>query len=151
MELELRIQNDIKEAMKAKDKDRLEALRAVKSAILLAKTEKGASEELSSDAEIKLLQRLLKQRKESAEIFEAQAREDLAVVERLQATVIQAYLPEAMGPEALRQLIADVMAEIGATSIKDLGKVMGAVNAKVAGRAEGKTVAQEVKSALESL
>ncbi len=151
MELELRIQNDIKEAMKAKDKDRLEALRAVKSAILLAKTEKGASEELSSDAEIKLLQRLLKQRKESAEIFEAQAREDLAVVERLQAAVIQAYLPEAMGPEALRQLIADVMAEMGATSIKDLGKVMGAVNAKVAGRAEGKTVAQEVKSALESL
>ncbi len=151
MELELRIQNDIKEAMKAKDKDRLEALRAVKSAILLAKTEKGASEELSSDAEIKLLQRLLKQRKESAEIFEAQAREDLAVVERLQAAVIQAYLPEAMGPEALRQLIADVMAEMGATSIKDLGKVMGAVNAKVAGRAEGKAVAQEVKSALESL
>lgn len=148
MKLEERIQEEIKTAMRAKDKARLEALRGIKSAILLAKTEKGAQSELAEGDEIKLLQRLLKQRKDSAAIYHEQNREDLAQEEELQAEVIQSFLPEPLSEEELQALIAQLIEKLGASGPQDMGKVMGAANAAVAGRAEGKLVAATVKKLL---
>lgn len=148
MKLEERIQEEIKTAMRAKDKARLEALRGIKSAILLAKTEKGAQSELAEGDEIKLLQRLLKQRKDSAAIYHEQKREDLAQEEELQAEVIQSFLPEPLSEEELQALIAQLIEKLGASGPQDMGKVMGAANAAVAGRAEGKLVAATVKKLL---
>lgn len=146
--LEVLIQDEIKTAMKAKDREKLEALRSVKSAIMLAKTEKGARTELGRDDEIKLLQRLLKQRKEAASIFIEQGRKDLAAVEQYQSKIIQSFLPEAMDEAELRLLVQGVIDEVGATSQKDMGKVMGPANARIAGRAEGKKIAQIVRELL---
>ena len=148
MKLEERVQEEIKTAMRAKDKARLEALRGIKSAILLAKTEKGAQSELAEGDEIKLLQRLLKQRKDSASIYHEQNREDLAQEEELQAEVIQSFLPEPLSEEELQALIAQLIEKLGASGPQDMGKVMGAANAAVAGRAEGKLVAATVKKLL---
>lgn len=148
MKLEERIQEEMKTAMRAKDKARLEALRGIKSAILLAKTEKGAQAALAEGDEIKLLQRLLKQRKDSAAIYHEQNREDLANEEELQAEVIQSFLPEPLSEEELQTVIAQLIKNLGASGPQDMGKVMGAANAAVAGRAEGKLVAATVKKLL---
>lgn len=146
--LEVLIQDEIKTAMKAKDREKLEALRSIKSAIMLAKTEKGARTELGRDDEVKLLQRLLKQRKEAASIFTEQGREDLAAVEQQQSEIIQSFLPEAMDEAELRLLIQAMIEQVGATSQRDMGKVMGPANARIAGRAEGKKIAQIVRELL---
>lgn len=142
------INQDIKEAMKAKDKDKLAALRAVKSALLLAASEKGADGAVSDDAGIAVLQRLVKQRKESAEAYNGQNRDDLAQVELDQAKVIEAYLPAQLSEDEVRGIIADIIAKTGANSMKDMGKVMGMASQKLAGQADNKMVASIVKSTL---
>jgi uncharacterized protein len=148
MSLQDKINNDIKEAMLAKEKEKLEALRAVKSALLLAGTEKNAGENITDDAEIKLLQRLVKQRRESAEIYVSQNRQDLAGVELFQAEIIQKYLPQQMSPEELADEIKAIIAETAATSAKDLGKVMGAASKKLAGKADNKTISEIARQLL---
>lgn len=150
MNLETQIMGQLKEAMKAKNTIALEALRAVKSELLLAKTS-GAGGELSEDQEIALLQKLVKQRKEAAEQFDANERKELAEKELAQAEVIQQFLPAQLTDEELTVAIKDIVAEVGATSPKDMGKVMGAASAKLAGKAEGKLISAKVKEILASL
>ncbi len=141
------INNDLKEAMKAKDKVKLESLRAIKSALLMAATEKGAADS-SDEAELKMLQKLVKQRKDAATIFSEQGREDLAQPELDQIAIIEAYLPEQMGEDEVKAIVDAVIAQAGASSMADMGKVMGMVNQKLAGKADGKLIAGFVKSAL---
>lgn len=148
MSLETQINQDIKAAMIAKDTATLRGLRAIKAAILLAKTEKGHAEELNQEAEIKVLQKLVKQRRESAEIYKNQNREDLYQIEVEEEKVIEAYLPKQLSKEEVEATIKAIIAETGATSIKDMGKVMGAANQKLAGQADGKTISEVVKSLL---
>ena len=148
MNLETQIMGQLKEAMKAKNTIALEALRAVKSELLLAKTSGGANGELSEDQEIALLQKLVKQRKEAAEQFEANARQELAEKELAQAEVIQQFLPAQLTDEELTMAIKEIVAEVGATSPKDMGKVMGAASSKLAGKAEGKLISAKVKDIL---
>lgn len=148
MTLEEKINQDIKAAMIAKDQGKLRGLRAVKAAILLAKTEKGHTEELSQDAEIKVLQKLVKQRKESGEIYKTQNREDLFLIEQEEQLVIESYLPQQLDREAVEAIIKDIITSVGATSVKDMGKVMAAANQKLAGQADGKTISEVVKSLL---
>ncbi len=150
MNLETQIMGQLKEAMKAKNTVALEALRAVKSELLLAKTS-GANGELSEDQEIALLQKLVKQRKEAAEQFETNARPELAEKELAQAEVIQQFLPVQLTDEELTVAIKEIVAEVGATSPKDMGKVMGAASSKLAGKAEGKLISAKVKDILASL
>ncbi len=147
MDLEARINGDIKQAMLAREKDKLEALRAVKSAVLLAKTEK-VGVDLDEASEIKLLQKLVKQRKESAAIYMGQDRKDLAEVEEFQAGIIEAYLPAQMLQDEVEKIISDVITEIGAISVKDMGKTIAEVSKRIAGRAEGKLIADLVKQKL---
>lgn len=148
------LQNDVmaamKTAMKEKDQVALEALRAVKSAILLAKTSAGGSDELSESEELKLLQKLVKQRKDSAAIFLEQDREDLASPEIAQAEVISQFLPEPLTEEEIEKVVVMTIDDIGAEGMKDMGKVMGIVNKELAGRADGKTISTIVKSKLSS-
>ncbi|WP_282630348.1 GatB/YqeY domain-containing protein [Empedobacter sedimenti] len=151
MNLETQIMGQLKEAMKAKNTIALEALRAVKSELLLAKTSGSANGELSEDQEIALLQKLVKQRKEAAEQFEANARPELAEKELAQAEVIQQFLPAQLTDEELTEAIKEIVAEVGATSPKDMGKVMGAASSKLAGKAEGKLISAKVKDILASL
>src|SRR5690606_5704500 len=125
MSLEQRINQDIKAAMIAKDNVRLRGLRAIKAAILLAKTEKGHSEELNQDTEIKVLQKLVKQRKESGEIYKNQNREDLYQIELEEQQVIEEYLPQQLDRAAIEETVKDIITQTGATTIKDMGKVMG--------------------------
>jgi len=148
MSLQTAIMTAMKEAMKAKDQNALTSLRAVKSAILLTQTESGAKEELTEEQELKLLQKLVKQRKDSAKIFAEQGRNDLAEPELAQAGVIAKFLPEQMSEDAIAAIVDDVIIATGASSMKDMGKVMGQVNAKVAGKADGSTVAKIVKNKL---
>lgn len=148
MSLSEQIMTAMKDAMKAKDQNALTSLRAVKSAILLAQTESGAKEELTEEKEFTLLQKLVKQRKESAKIFTEQNRLDLAQPELAQAAVIAKFLPEQMDEKAIAAIVREVIATTGASGMKDMGKVMGQVNAKVAGKADGSLVATLVKSAL---
>ena len=138
----------MKTAMKAKDSQSLEALRAVKSAILLMQTESGAKGELTEADEIKLLQKLVKQRKDSAAIFTEQGRNDLAEPEIAQAEVISQFLPEQMSEEDVAKIVDEIIAETGASSMKDMGRVMGMANSKLAGQADGKTISGIVKSRL---
>ncbi|MGC8802413.1 MAG: GatB/YqeY domain-containing protein [Bacteroidales bacterium] len=145
------INDDIKAAMLAKEKEKLEALRAIKAALLLAKTEKGASHDLTLETEIKVLQRMVKQRKESAEIYYSQNRPDLAEKELFEASVIEQYLPAQMSAEELEQAIRDIVGRVGAKSPADMGKVMGVATKELAGKAEGKTIAETVKKVLASL
>ena len=147
MNLTDKINNDIKEAMKAKQANRLLALRAIKSEILLAQTAGGASE-LNEEAEIKILQKLVKQRKDSAETYQKAGRAELYEKEIAEVEVIEAYLPAQLSEIELIDLINKVITNTGATSIKDMGKVIGMVNKEVAGRAEGKVIAQKVKEIL---
>ncbi len=148
MSLELQINDDIKKAMLAKEQAKLMALRAVKSAILLAKTEKGAVAELSAEQEIQLLQRLVKQRKDSYDIYVEQNREDMAAQEKLEMEVISVYLPAQMSDEELTTAIKEIIASTGAASAKDMGKVMGVASKSLAGKAEGKRISEMVKTLL---
>lgn len=148
MALEQQINQDIKAAMIAKDSARLRGLRAIKAAILLAKTEKGGAEEVSEDTEIKVLQKLVKQRKESADIYRAQGREDLLQIEVEEQLVIEAYLPQQLDRAAIENVIKAIISTSGATGIKDMGKVMGAANQQLAGQADGKTISEVVKALL---
>ena len=148
MSLETKINQDLKAAMQQKNQVALRGIRAVKSAILLAKTEKGASGEMNESQEIKLLQKLVKQRQNSIAIFEKQNREDLAQKEKEEVAVIEKYLPEQISDEELDGLIQDIISKTGAQSMKDMGKVMGVANQQLAGRADGKTLADKVKQLL---
>jgi len=139
---------ELKTAMRAKDVLKLEALRAIKSAILLAQTSSGAGADLSEDEEIKLLQKLVKQRKDSAAIFKEQNREDLAAPEEAQAAVIAQFLPEQMSEAEVEKVIEGVIASSGADGMKDMGKVMGMASKQLAGKADGKTISNIVKSKL---
>ena len=145
MSLEQKINNDLKEAMKAKDQVRLRGIRAVKSAIMLLKTD-GSGKEIDEATEIKLLQKLIKQRKDSLEIFEKQNREDLAIKEREEIEVIEKYLPEQMSIEELESALKEIINQTGATSMKDMGKIMGMASQKFAGKADGKTISGLVKN-----
>lgn len=148
MSLETTIQSKIKAAMLAKDKRALEALRAVKSAILLAKTEKGGGDELAEDVEIKLLQKLVKQRKESAEIFTTQNRPELAADELFQIGIIEQFLPAQMSEAELTTFIGNLIKELGVTDPKEMGKVIGAASKALSGQAEGKAISAKVKELL---
>lgn len=148
MSLQVQINEEIKNAMKAKDTLALESLRAIKSALLLAQTESGAKEEVSKEEEIKLLQRLVKQRKESARIFTEQDREDLAQPEMEQAKIIEKFLPAQLSEEEIKEIIKQIIAETGANGIAQMGQVMGEANKKMAGQADGKTISTVVKSLL---
>lgn len=148
MPLEQKINQDIKAAMMAKDNVKLRGLRAIKAAILLAKTEKTQVEELTTDTEIKVLQKLAKQRKESGDIYKSQNRDDLYQIEMEELQVITEYLPKQLDRSAVEEAVKGIIAEVGATSIKDMGKVMGTANQKLAGRADGKTISEVVKSLL---
>lgn len=148
MSLQEIINNDIKAAMLAKEKEKLEALRAVKSALLLAATEKGAQSEMTGDAEIKLLQRLVKQRREAADVYLSQGRKDLADVETFQADIIQQYLPKQMDTEELTGIIKKIIEDTGASSVKDMGKVMGIASKQLAGKADNKAISDMVKQLL---
>ncbi|MCY4779588.1 GatB/YqeY domain-containing protein [Sphingobacterium sp. UT-1RO-CII-1] len=148
MSLEQRINEDIKAAMIAKDTTRLRGLRAIKAAILLANTEKGQSEGVSPDTEIKVLQKLVKQRKESAEIYKNQNREDLYQIEVDEQNIIEEYLPKQLDRSAVEDIIKEIINNTGASSIKDMGKVMSAANQKLAGQADGRTISELVKTLL---
>lgn len=149
MSLEEKINADIKSAMLAKEKEKLEALRAVKSAILLGKTEKVGAP-LDDSTELKILQRLVKQRKESAEIYVTQNRTDLAEVENFQAQIIESYLPAQLSEEELRNKIQEIISQLGATNAKDMGKVMSEASKQFAGKADGKAISSIVKALLGS-
>ena len=148
MSLELKVNEAIKEAMKAKNEGALRGLRGIKSAIILAKTEKGFSGELNEEKEIVLLQKMQKQRKESLDIFVAQQREDLALKEREEMEVIEFFLPKQMNEDDLNQIIQNIITTSGASSIKDFGKVMGMANKELAGKADGQRIAAVVKRIL---
>lgn len=140
--------DSMKEAMKAKDTVALESLRAIKSGILLAQTESGAKEELSEEDEIKLLQKLVKQRKDSAAIYIEQGRQDLADPEIAQAAVIEKFLPAQLGEEEVEAVVKKIIADNGFSGMADMGKVMGIASKELAGQADGKTISSAVKKAL---
>ena len=148
MSLEQKIMNDLKAAMLAKNEAALRSLRAVKAAILLAKTSEGASGELSGEDEIKLLQKLVKQRKDSLEIFTQQNRSDLARKEEEEIAVIEKFLPAQMSGDELKKAIQQIISETGASSLADMGKVMGAATKQLAGKADGKSISTMVKELL---
>jgi uncharacterized protein YqeY len=149
MELEKLINEDIKQAMISKDKEKLEALRSIKAAMLLEKTGKDVTGGIIPESvELKMLQRLVKQRRESAEIYKAQGRPDLAEPEIFQAAIIEKYLPEQMTDEEVIAVVKQVIADTGATGIKDMGKVMGLASKQIAGKADNKMIAEIVKRLL---
>ena len=148
MELEKLINNDIKNAMLARDAEKLEALRAIKAALLLEKTKEGTTGEIPDSVELSLLQKLVKQRKESADIYAAANREDLAKKERFEASIIEKYLPQQIGIEELTDKIRQIIAQVQATTIKDMGKVMASASKELAGKADNKTVSEVVKKLL---
>ncbi len=148
MSLATQIMDEMKNAMKAKDTVALEALRAIKSELLLAQTASGSKEEISEAEEIKLLQRLVKMRKDSAGIFTAQNRPDLAEPELAQIAVIEKFLPAQLSEAEVEVIVAQIIAETGASGIADMGKVMGLASAKLGGTAEGKTISTIVKKLL---
>ncbi|SDD65363.1 hypothetical protein SAMN05216464_102187 [Mucilaginibacter pineti] len=148
MSLITQIDQDIKLAMLAKQPDRLRGLRAIKSALLLAKTEKGAADEVTPEAEIKVLQKLIKQRKESADIYKTQNREDLYEIEMEEMRVIEPYLPQQMTRFEIEGYLEELIGRIGATSVSDMGRVMGMANKELAGKADGKTISEVVRQLL---
>jgi uncharacterized protein YqeY len=148
MSLKQQIDNDIKKAMLAKNKEELEALRGIKSLILLAETEKGGSGDVSADVENKLLMKAAKQRKESADIFAQQGRADLAEKENLQLEIISRYLPKQLSAEDIETELKKLIAETGAKGPQDMGKVMGVATKKLAGQADGKLISELVKKLL---
>jgi len=150
MSLSVKIMDAMKSAMKERNSEALRALRAVKSAILLAQTESGAKEELTEASELKLLQKLVKQRKDSAVIYAEQGRTDLADPEIAEAKIISQFLPKQMSEEEVVVVVDEVISQTGATTMADMGKVMGMVNSKLAGQADGKTISTLVKQRLSS-
>jgi hypothetical protein len=148
MSLATKIMDEMKTAMKAKDTVALEALRAIKSELLLAQTASGSKEEISEEEEIKLLQKLVKMRKDSASIFATQNRPDLAEPELAQIAVIEKFLPAQLSEAEVEAIVAQIIAETGATGIASMGKVMGLASAKLGGTAEGKTISTIVKKLL---
>ena len=148
MEMFDRISNDIKEAMKAKDKVKLETLRNIKKVFLEAKTAPGANDTLTDDAALKIMQKLTKQGKDSAALYEAQGRADLAEAELAQVAVIETYLPKQMSAEELEAALKEIIAEVGAEGPKDMGKVIGTATKKLAGLAEGRAISAKVKELL---
>ena len=148
MEMFDRISNDIKEAMKAKDKVRLETLRNIKKVFLEAKTAPGANDTLTDDAAMKIMQKLVKQGKDSATLYAEQGRADLAEAELAQVAVIETYLPKQMSAEELETALKAIIAEVGAEGPKDMGKVMGTATKKLAGLAEGRAISAKVKELL---
>ena len=147
MTLEEKINAEIKQAMLAKDAQKLNALRAIKSAILLLKTDKGGGD-ITPEMEIALLQKLIKQRKEAADIYKSQNRADLCDEELSQATVIEAFLPEQVSEDEVRAVVARIIAETNSSSVKDMGKVIGLASKELAGKADNKLIANVVKEAL---
>lgn len=143
-----RVSGDIKDAMRAKDKIRLEALRGIKKEFLEAKTAKGAGEELADDTAILILQKMVKQRKDSADIYKTQGREDLAGDELAQVAVLEEYLPKQLSQEELDTKITEIISQVGATSPADMGKVMGVATKALAGVAAGKAISETVKKLL---
>ena len=148
MSLKSTIESEIKQAMLNKDKDRLRALRAIKSQILLAETEKGGGGELSEDTEMKLLSKAAKQRKDSIEVFEKQGRDDLAATEKSELEVIESFLPKQLSEEEIEAEAKAVIEEVGASGPQDMGKVMGASTKKLAGKADGKIISAIAKKLL---
>ena len=148
MPLEEKIMAQMKDAMKSKDEKALRSLRAIKAAILLAKTSEGAGGALKEEDEIKLLQKLVKQRKDSLEIFQQQNRADLAQKEQEEITVIEQFLPKQLSADDLKTIIAKIIADTGASSPSDMGKVMGVASKQLAGQADGKTISGVVKELL---
>jgi hypothetical protein len=148
MGLQQKVMQEMKAAMKAKDTVALESLRAIKSALLLAQTDKGAGGELSEADEIKMVQKLVKQRKDSAAIYQEQGREDLAAPELAQAEVISRFLPEQLSEEEIEKVVVQTIDAIGASGMQDMGKVMGMVTKELAGQADGKTISAIVRSKL---
>lgn len=148
MSLENTINQDIKTAMLAKQEIALRSLRAIKSALLIAKTEKGALDILSAEAEIKVLQKLIKQRKESAEIYQTQNRPDLYQIEIDEALVIEKYLPTQLNHDEIKVYIAQIISDLQITSIKDMGKIMALANKNLAGKADGKAISEVIKTLL---
>lgn len=147
MKLTKQIAVDLMAAMKNQEKEKLDALRALKTAFILAKSETGAAD-LTDDSELKIVQKLIKQRRESAAEYEANGRSDLAAKENSEADVLSVYLPKQLTAEELEQAIKAIIAEVGATSIKDMGKVMGLSSKKLAGTADGKAISEVVKKLL---
>ena len=147
MSMELQIQQDIKAAMLAKEKVRLESLRAIKAAIVLAKTADG-SESIADEAVVKIIQKLVKQRKETAEISKQQNREELAAQELAEAAAMEVYLPKQLGEEELEAELKKIIAQVGATGPQDMGKVMGTATKALAGKAEGRMISAMVKKLL---
>ncbi|WP_299673600.1 GatB/YqeY domain-containing protein [uncultured Tenacibaculum sp.] len=147
MSVQQEVMNKMKEAMKSKDAVALTALRALKSAFMLANTEAGAGE-LSEEQELKIIQKQVKQRKDSAEVFISQDRQDLADPELAEAKVLEQFLPEALSEEEIAKVVVEVIAQVGAEGMKDMGKVMGVVSKKLAGKADGKTISTIVKQKL---
>ena len=148
MSLELKITTALKEAMKSKNQTALTALRAVKSAILLHKTQKSSDGELSQEDEMKILQKLVKQRKDSADIYKGQGRNDLANPELEEAELIQEFLPSALSKDEVKEVVKSIIEEIGAKGMKDMGKVMGISTKKLIGKADGKMISTIVKEFL---
>jgi uncharacterized protein len=142
------INEDLKDAMRAKDKITLEALRAAKTAFIMAKTQEGAKGEISAEDELKIIQKLVKQRKESAEIYKQSARNDLYQKEVDEAIALEKYLPARLSQDELKTILKDIIAKSGATGIKDMGKVMGLASKELAGKADGKEIAAAVKELL---
>ena len=147
MNLEEKVMAELKEAMKAKDTVALDSIRAIKSDILLAKTDV-TGKPIDEAREIQILQKLVKSRRESLEIYEKQGRTDLAATEKSQIAVIEKFLPAQMSPEEVEVVLKGILAEVGATSPKDMGKVMGAANQKLAGKADGRMISEIVKKLL---
>ncbi|MDF3077046.1 MAG: GatB/YqeY protein [Sphingobacteriaceae bacterium] len=146
--LQQQIDQDIKAAMLAKDEIRLRSLRAIKAALLVAKTEKGASDVLSEEAEIKVLQKLVKQRRESADIYKTQNRDDLYQIEVDEMNVIETYLPKQLSRDEVVNKVKSIIEENGATGIKEMGKIIGIANKALAGKADGRTISEVVKELL---
>ncbi|MFM2203547.1 MAG: hypothetical protein RLZZ605_511 [Bacteroidota bacterium] len=149
MSLEAKIMESLKTAMKAKDEVALRTLRAIKAAIIIEKTAEGASGEIDEATEIKMLQKMAKQRKDSLQIFEQQQREDLASKEREELTIIEQFLPAQMSEEEIKQALQQIINTVGASSMADLGKVMGIASKELAGKADGKVIATLVKELLQ--
>ena len=147
MSIQKQVMDQMKVAMKSKDKVALESLRALKSAFLLANTS-GSGVDLNEDDELKIVQKLVKQRKDSAAIFDEQSRSDLSGPEKAQAKVLEQFLPKQMGEEELKDVIAEIVSKTGASSMKDMGKVMGMASKQLAGKADGKAISTAVKKLL---
>ena len=142
------IDQEIKQAMLAKNQPRLRGLRAIKAALLLARTEKGSAEEVTEDAELKILQRLVKQRKESSDIYKQQGREDLSLIEEEEIEVISDFMPQQLDRAEISRIIAGIIETSGVSSVKEMGKVMGLANKELAGKADGKLISAIVKEQL---